>query len=72
MLTCRSVFLSRVGSNPVGPDGNGFRDVIVRFLIPDTGIKCGDTSASLTGQTFNGLSFVGASPIKTVQCGQER
>lgn len=62
--------MSRVGSNPVGPDGNGFRDVIVLFLIPDNGIKCGDTSASLTGQTFNGLSFVGASPSKGYSAGK--
>jgi len=51
-------------------DGNGSRDLILRFQIPDTGIKCGDTSASLTGQTFSGLSFIGSSPIKTVQCGK--
>ena len=52
-------------------DGNGSRDVILRFQIPDTGIKCGDISASLTGQTFAGLAFVGSSPIKTVQCGKQ-
>jgi hypothetical protein len=49
-------------------DGDGDRDMLVRFQIPDTGIKCGDTSASLTGQSSNGVSFIGSSSIKTVQC----
>jgi hypothetical protein len=53
-------------------DGNGSRDVVLRFQIPDTGIKCDDTSATLSGKTFNGLSFMGSSPIKTVQCGKRR
>jgi len=29
-------------------DGDGDRDMVVRFQIQDTGIKCGDTSAVLT------------------------
>jgi hypothetical protein len=49
-------------------DGDGNRDMVVRFQIQDTAIKCGDTSALLTGQTFNGAVFIGSSPIKTVQC----
>jgi acetyltransferase-like isoleucine patch superfamily enzyme len=49
-------------------DGDGNRDMVLRFQIPHTGIKCGDTSASLTGQSFAGLTFIGSSPIKTVQC----
>jgi len=53
-------------------DGNGSRDMLLRFQVPESGIKCGDTGASLTGQTFAGLSFVGSSAIKTVQCGKQR
>jgi hypothetical protein len=49
-------------------DGDGHRDTVVRFQIQDTGIKCGDTSAALTGQTSGGLSFIGSSPLTTVQC----
>jgi hypothetical protein len=49
-------------------DGDGTHDMVVRFQIQDTGIKCGDTSAALTGQVFNGASFIGSSPIRTVQC----
>jgi hypothetical protein len=50
-------------------DGDGDRDMVVRFQIQDTGIKCGDTSAVLTGQISNGPAIIGSSPIQTVQCG---
>jgi len=49
-------------------DGDGDRDMVVRFQIQDTGIKCGDTSAVLTGQISGGPSIIGSSPIQTVQC----
>jgi len=52
--------------------GDGHRDMVLRFQIQDSGIKCGDTSASLTGQTSNGVSFIGSSPIKTVQCKKQQ
>jgi hypothetical protein len=52
-------------------DGDGDLDMVLRFAIQDTGIMCGDTSASLTGQTFQGPSIIGSSPIKTVQCKQQ-
>jgi hypothetical protein len=51
-------------------DGDGDRDMIVRFEIQDTGIKCGNTSATLTGQIPGGASIIGSSPIRTVQCGR--
>ena len=51
-------------------DGHGHFDMVLRFAIQDTGIMCGDTSASLVGQTSQGLSIIGSSPIKTVQCKQ--
>jgi hypothetical protein len=49
-------------------DGDGDRDMVVRFQIQDTGIKCGNTAATLTGQISNGPSFIGSSPIQTVHC----
>jgi hypothetical protein len=52
-------------------DGDGRRDMVLRFQIQDTGIKCGDTSAILTGQISNGQSIIGSSPIRTVQCKQQ-
>jgi hypothetical protein len=41
------------------------RDMTVRFRIQDTGIKCGDTSVSLTAQTSTGVSIVGSTSITT-------
>ena len=58
-----------VALRDIGPDGDR-PHMILRFRIQDTGIKCGDTFASLTGQTSQGLSIIGSSPIKTVQCGK--
>jgi hypothetical protein len=49
-------------------DGDGDRDMVLRFEIQDTGIRCGDVSAVLTGQISSGPSFIGSSPIRTVQC----
>jgi hypothetical protein len=49
-------------------DGDGDRDMVLRFQIQDSGIKCGATSAILTGQISNGQSIIGSSPISTVQC----
>ena len=49
-------------------DGDGLRDMVLRFQILDTGIKCGDTSATLTGQISSGQSIIGSSPLTTVQC----
>ena len=53
-------------------DGNGHFDMVLRFQIQDTRVKCGDTSASLSGKTFTGVSFIGSSPIQTVQCRKPR
>lgn len=49
-------------------DGDGDRDLVLRFQIQDTGIRCGDTSAVLTGQISGGPSIIGSSPIQTIQC----
>ncbi len=49
-------------------DGDGRRDMVFRFQIQDTGIQCGDTSAFLAGQISGGPSFIGSSPLTTVQC----
>ena len=49
-------------------NGDGRVDQILRFVIQDTGIECGDTSATLTGEIRNGSSIIGSSPITTTQC----
>ena len=50
------------------PDHDDDRDLVLRFEIRDTEIECGDTSATLTGQTFDGIPIIGSSPIQTVNC----
>jgi len=64
-----------------GPDGakatrykvkdinkDGLGDLLLRFKIQKTGIACGDTEATLTGETFDGLIISGTDSIKTVGC----
>ena len=49
-------------------DGDGNIDMILHFKTQDTGIQCGKTFASLTGQTFNGRAVEGSDSIVTVGC----
>jgi hypothetical protein len=55
-----------VGRRDVDRDGR--HDLVVRFQIQESGIQCGDTSATLIGQTSSGLAIVGSSPIRTTGC----
>ena len=56
----------RVGKKD--PDRDNDRDLVLRFEIQDSEIECGDTSATLTGQTFDGIPIIGSSPIRTINC----
>jgi hypothetical protein len=47
---------------------DGKRDLILHFETQKTGIECGDTSASLTGQTRAGQAIHGSDSIQTVGC----
>jgi sugar lactone lactonase YvrE len=49
-------------------DGDGDDDLVLHFRTQDTGIQCGDTSASLTGETFSGQMIEGSDSINTVGC----
>jgi probable HAF family extracellular repeat protein len=49
-------------------DGDGLTDMILHFNTQDTGIQCGDTSASLTGETFSEQAIQGSDSIQTVGC----
>jgi hypothetical protein len=49
-------------------DGDGNTDMILHFRTQDTGIVCGSTSASLTGNTFSGQAIEGSDSIRTVGC----
>jgi hypothetical protein len=49
-------------------DDDGDDDVMLHFRTQDSGIVCGDTAVSLTGQTFDGRSIGGSDSINTVGC----
>jgi hypothetical protein len=49
-------------------DGDGALDMILQFRTQETGIQCGDTKASLTGQTNTGQAIEGSDSIRTVGC----
>jgi hypothetical protein len=49
-------------------DGDIDWDLVLHFNTQDTGIACGDTEATLTGQTLNGVQITGTDSIKTVGC----
>lgn len=49
-------------------NGDGLGDLLLKFRIPETGIACGDTEATLTGETFDGLAIVGSDAVTTVRC----
>ncbi len=64
-----------------GPDGakpirhrvrdvnkDGLPDLLLKFKIRKTGIECGDTDVTLSGDTWSGESFTGTDSIKTVGC----
>ncbi|MGI9289234.1 MAG: hypothetical protein ACR2P1_27950 [Pseudomonadales bacterium] len=47
---------------------DGLGDLLLRFKIRKTGIACGDSEATLTGETFGGQSITGTDSLKTVGC----
>jgi len=49
-------------------DGDGDKDMVLHFNTQDTGILCGDTSASVTGDTVDGQMIKGSDSIRTVGC----
>jgi hypothetical protein len=49
-------------------NGDGRPDLLLSFNTPATGVTCGATSASLTGQTFSGQAIKGTDAIQTVGC----
>jgi len=47
---------------------DGFMDAVFHFRTQETGIICGDTEATLNGETFDETRFTGTDTIKTVGC----
>jgi len=53
-------------------DGDGDTDLVLHFATQATGIACGDTEASFTGETFAGVAIRGSDSFVTVGCPVER
>jgi hypothetical protein len=49
-------------------DQDGDLDLVLHFRTQETGIQCGDTAASLTGETFDGHAIEGSDSIRTLGC----
>ncbi len=49
-------------------DNDGDVDLVLHFGTQETGIQCGDTEASLTGETFDGQAIQGSDSVVTVGC----
>ena len=49
-------------------NGDGFMDMMFRFKTQETGIVCGDTEATLNGETFGGTPITGTDTVNTVGC----
>jgi hypothetical protein len=49
-------------------DGDADWDLVMHFNAEEVGIACGDSEATLTGQTFDGVLIAGTGSIKTVGC----
>jgi len=49
-------------------DGDGDMDLLLHFKTRETGIQCGDRTATLTGETFAGEVVVATGSIRTVGC----
>ncbi|PKH06836.1 hypothetical protein [Moritella sp. Urea-trap-13] len=70
-----------VSSVEFGPDGaqakrhkerdindDGIDDLLLKFKLSQTGIACGDSEVTLTGETFDGQLLTGTDSIQTVGC----
>ena len=51
-------------------NNDGEPDLVLHFRTQDTGITCGVTSASLTGQTVGSERIEGSDAITTVGCNE--
>lgn len=49
-------------------DRDGDLDLMLHFHVGETGIVCGATEVTLTGETFDGQAIAGSDSIRTVPC----
>jgi hypothetical protein len=43
-------------------------DMVLHFKTQESAIACGDTEATLNGETFDGTPITGTDAVKTVGC----
>jgi hypothetical protein len=67
----------RLGRGAVAPqdgghledvNGDGILDLVLQFPTPLVGVRCGDSSISLSGQTLTGTPITGSDSLVTVGC----
>ena len=49
-------------------NADGFMDMVLHFNTQETGIACGDTEATLNGETHDGILVTGSDAVNTVGC----
>jgi penicillin amidase len=54
--------------HPKDVNRDGITDLLLHFRTRETGLVCGDESATLTGETLGGEKFEGSDSIRTVGC----
>jgi hypothetical protein len=59
-------FLGRGQAKDIDKDGDV--DLLLRFDTQDAGIICGNTVATLTGETFGGQTITGSDSVRTEPC----
>ena len=49
-------------------NGDDFVDLVLHFKTQETGVACGVTDATLTGEIFEDDSITGIDAVKTAEC----
>lgn len=66
----------KFGPNQISPvrfkgrdyNRDGFSDLILTFKLNETGFACGDTEATLTGETYGGDAIQGSDDFTVSPC----
>ena len=59
-----------VNNRPLDVDHDGDLDLVFTFREIDTGLRCGVSDVTLTGETYVGRSNVGYGTLRVVGCGR--
>ena len=49
-------------------NGDGLLDLVLQFRVRESGIQCGDSRVSITGETAGDIRFGGSDSVTTVGC----